>query len=125
MKLDVQYMRYLTRDDFRVLTAVEMGMKNHDLVPAELIGSSEFCAVACPLLAFLLSVCVIGWAALVFRLHGICACGTVCVQSVSRGERGSARPRWRWQEVVRMNFVTWWCWLVGVAICFVLVFVCL
>ena len=41
MKLDVQYMRYLTRDDFRVLTAVEMGMKNHDLVPADLIASSE------------------------------------------------------------------------------------
>lgn len=30
-------MRYLTKDDFRVLTAVEMGMKNHELVPVELI----------------------------------------------------------------------------------------
>lgn len=37
MKLDVTCMRYLTKDDFRVLTAVEMGMKNHELVPVELI----------------------------------------------------------------------------------------
>lgn len=28
MKLDVNALRYLTRDDFRVLTAVEMGMRN-------------------------------------------------------------------------------------------------
>lgn len=39
MKLDVGVLRYLTSDDFRVLTAVELGMKNHDLVPAELIVS--------------------------------------------------------------------------------------
>lgn len=37
-KLDVKIMRYLSRDDFRVLTAVEMGMKNHDWVPAALIA---------------------------------------------------------------------------------------
>lgn len=37
MKLDVSCMRYLTKEDFRVLTAVEMGMKNHELVPVELI----------------------------------------------------------------------------------------
>lgn len=37
MKLDPTALRYLSRDDFRVLTAVEMGMKNHDLVPKELI----------------------------------------------------------------------------------------
>ncbi|CAN0160540.1 unnamed protein product, partial [Ectocarpus fasciculatus] len=37
MKLDVTCMRYLTKDDFRVLTAVEIGMKNHELVPVELI----------------------------------------------------------------------------------------
>lgn len=37
-KLDVRIMRYLTRDDFRVLTAVEMGMKNHDWVPAALVA---------------------------------------------------------------------------------------
>ncbi|GAB5035607.1 atypical rio rio2 protein kinase [Nannochloropsis oceanica] len=37
MKLDVTCMRYLSKDDYRVLTAVEMGMKNHDVVPVELI----------------------------------------------------------------------------------------
>ncbi|KMT08009.1 hypothetical protein BVRB_6g144180 [Beta vulgaris subsp. vulgaris] len=37
MKLDVNALRYLTRDDFRVLTAVEMGMRNHEIVPSELI----------------------------------------------------------------------------------------
>ena len=35
MKLDVSVLKFLERDDFRVLTAVEMGMKNHDLVPTE------------------------------------------------------------------------------------------
>ncbi|XP_078046084.1 RIO kinase 2 [Augochlora pura] len=35
-KLNVTLLRYLTRDDFRVLTAIEMGMKNHELVPASL-----------------------------------------------------------------------------------------
>lgn len=35
-KLDVKMMRYLTKEDFRVLTAIEMGMKNHELVPASL-----------------------------------------------------------------------------------------
>mmetsp|Transcript_24811 Transcript_24811/g.36594 ORF Transcript_24811/g.36594 Transcript_24811/m.36594 type:complete len:473 (+) Transcript_24811:88-1506(+) len=39
MKLDVTCMRYLTKDDFRVLTAVEQGMRNHELVPVELITS--------------------------------------------------------------------------------------
>ncbi|EXB51891.1 Serine/threonine-protein kinase rio2 [Morus notabilis] len=37
MKLDVNVLRYLSKDDFRVLTAVEMGMRNHELVPSELI----------------------------------------------------------------------------------------
>uniref|UniRef100_A0A6N2LN52 RIO2 kinase winged helix domain-containing protein n=1 Tax=Salix viminalis TaxID=40686 RepID=A0A6N2LN52_SALVM len=37
MKLDVEALRYLSKDDFRVLTAVEMGMRNHEIVPAELI----------------------------------------------------------------------------------------
>ncbi|XP_012855463.1 PREDICTED: serine/threonine-protein kinase rio2-like [Erythranthe guttata] len=37
MKLDVDALRYLSRDDFRVLTAVEMGMRNHEIVPSELI----------------------------------------------------------------------------------------
>ena len=28
MKLDVDVLRYLSKEDFRVLTAVEMGMRN-------------------------------------------------------------------------------------------------
>ena len=39
MKLDVNNLRYLSRDDFRVLGAVEGGMRNHDLVPTELVGA--------------------------------------------------------------------------------------
>ncbi|XP_030049274.1 serine/threonine-protein kinase RIO2 [Microcaecilia unicolor] len=38
-KLNVVMLRYLSRDDFRVLMAVEMGMKNHEIVPASLIAS--------------------------------------------------------------------------------------
>ncbi|VVC43349.1 Serine/threonine-protein kinase Rio2,RIO kinase, conserved site,RIO kinase,RIO2 kinase winged helix domain [Cinara cedri] len=38
-KLNVTMLRYLTREDFRVLTAIEMGMKNHELVPALLAAS--------------------------------------------------------------------------------------
>ncbi|KAJ8405587.1 hypothetical protein AAFF_G00315670 [Aldrovandia affinis] len=38
-KLNVVILRYLTRDDFRVLTAVEMGMKNHEIVPVSLTSS--------------------------------------------------------------------------------------
>ncbi|KAK6306284.1 hypothetical protein J4Q44_G00232090 [Coregonus suidteri] len=38
-KLNVVVLRYLSRDDFRVLTAVEMGMKNHEVVPVSLISS--------------------------------------------------------------------------------------
>ncbi|KAJ8956281.1 hypothetical protein NQ318_015017 [Aromia moschata] len=38
-KLNVSVMRYLTPEDFRVLTAVEMGMKNHELVPAPMVAS--------------------------------------------------------------------------------------
>ena len=36
-KLDAECMRHLSKEDFRVLTAVEMGMKNHDVVPLEII----------------------------------------------------------------------------------------
>ncbi|XP_076033874.1 RIO kinase 2 [Oratosquilla oratoria] len=36
-KLKVGILRYLSREDFRVLTAIEMGMKNHELVPAPLV----------------------------------------------------------------------------------------
>jgi len=33
-KLDVVMLRFLSKEHFRVLTAVEMGMKNHEIVPA-------------------------------------------------------------------------------------------
>ena len=36
-KLDVSCMRHLSREDYRVLTAVEMGHKNHEIVPVEII----------------------------------------------------------------------------------------
>jgi RIO kinase 2 len=39
MKLDVTSFRYITKDEFRVLTAVEMAMKNHELAPVPLIES--------------------------------------------------------------------------------------
>lgn len=39
MKLDTTVFRYLDKDAFRVLTAVEMGMKNHQWVPTQLIES--------------------------------------------------------------------------------------
>ncbi|XP_072372457.1 serine/threonine-protein kinase RIO2 isoform X1 [Scyliorhinus torazame] len=38
-KLNVVLLRYLERDDFRVLVGVEMGMKNHEIVPPSLIAS--------------------------------------------------------------------------------------
>lgn len=37
MKLDTKALRYLTTEDWRVLTAVEMGSKNHEIVPTPLI----------------------------------------------------------------------------------------
>ncbi|KAK9328213.1 RIO1 family-domain-containing protein [Lipomyces starkeyi] len=37
MKLNTAAMRYLSNDDFRVLTATEMGSKNHEIVPTTLI----------------------------------------------------------------------------------------
>lgn len=39
MKLDPTLLRYLSKDDFRTLTAVEQGMKNHEMVPTPLICS--------------------------------------------------------------------------------------
>ena len=39
MRFDASALRYLTPEDFRVLTAVEMGMKNHNIVPSDLIRS--------------------------------------------------------------------------------------
>lgn len=38
-KLNVHALRYLSREDFRVLIAVEMGMKNHELVPSALVAA--------------------------------------------------------------------------------------
>jgi len=39
VKLDASVLRHLTREHFRVLTAIEMGMKNHELVPTQLINT--------------------------------------------------------------------------------------
>lgn len=38
-KLDVALLRYITSEHFRVVTAVEMGMKNHEIVPQDIICS--------------------------------------------------------------------------------------
>ena len=38
-KLNVTLLRYLDRSQMRVLTSVEMGMKNHALVPAPLVAA--------------------------------------------------------------------------------------
>ncbi|KAK9696569.1 Serine/threonine-protein kinase rio2 [Basidiobolus ranarum] len=38
MKLDPKVLRYMSAEDFRVLTAVEMGSKNHEVVPTSLIA---------------------------------------------------------------------------------------
>ncbi|KAI9721915.1 MAG: hypothetical protein M1812_001871 [Candelaria pacifica] len=38
MKLDTRAMRYLTGEDWRVLTAVEQGSRNHEVVPTPLIA---------------------------------------------------------------------------------------
>ncbi|XP_070542209.1 uncharacterized protein [Ptychodera flava] len=38
-RMNVTMLRYLSKEDFRVLTALEMGMKNHEIVPAPLIAS--------------------------------------------------------------------------------------
>ncbi|THH06810.1 hypothetical protein EW145_g3832 [Phellinidium pouzarii] len=38
MKLDATDLRYVTTEEFRVLTAVEMGSKNHEVVPSVLIS---------------------------------------------------------------------------------------
>jgi len=39
VKLDVTVLRYLSKDEFRLLTSIEQGMKNHDLVPLPLIAT--------------------------------------------------------------------------------------
>jgi len=39
VRLDLTVLRYLSSDDFRVLTAIELGMRNHEVVPVNLIES--------------------------------------------------------------------------------------
>ncbi|KAI3634411.1 hypothetical protein MIR68_008015 [Amoeboaphelidium protococcarum] len=39
MKLNAKLLKYMTADEFRTLTATEMGMKNHEVVPTDLINS--------------------------------------------------------------------------------------
>ncbi|KAK6957724.1 hypothetical protein Daesc_000512 [Daldinia eschscholtzii] len=39
MKLDTKAMRHLTAEDWRVLTAVEIGSRNHEIIPTPLIES--------------------------------------------------------------------------------------
>ena len=39
MRFDLTALKYLNKDDFRVLTAIEMGMRNHEIVPVNLIQS--------------------------------------------------------------------------------------
>lgn len=39
VNLDAKQLRFMSGEEFRVLTAVEMGMKNHEIVPAPLVGS--------------------------------------------------------------------------------------
>ena len=43
MKLNVGLLRYLGRDEFRVMNAIEVGMRNHELVPSALVASSGSC----------------------------------------------------------------------------------
>nr|CAG4643136.1 EOG090X04DJ [Ilyocryptus agilis] len=38
-KINVSLLRYLTSEDYRILTAVEMGMKNHELVNGKLVAA--------------------------------------------------------------------------------------
>lgn len=39
MKLNVEKLRYLTKDDFRILVAIELGSRNHEIVPLSIISS--------------------------------------------------------------------------------------
>ena len=41
VKLDPGVLRYMTSEEFRVLTAVEMGMKNHEIVPTKVRDQLE------------------------------------------------------------------------------------
>lgn len=37
MKLDATQLRYMSKDEFRLLQTVEMGSRNHEIVPISLI----------------------------------------------------------------------------------------
>lgn len=39
VRLEGELLRYMDRDEFRVLTAVEQGMRNHEMVPTQLIAA--------------------------------------------------------------------------------------
>lgn len=39
MKLDINALRYISQEEWRVLTAVELGQRNHEIVPVPLIDS--------------------------------------------------------------------------------------
>lgn len=41
MKLDTSHLRYLTNEDFKVLTSVEVGSASHELVPESLIAQNS------------------------------------------------------------------------------------
>jgi hypothetical protein len=45
MKLDADLIHYLTKEHFRVLTAVEMGMKNHEFVPDQRLLGRHYAIV--------------------------------------------------------------------------------
>lgn len=62
MKLDVEMLRYLGADEFRMLHAVEVGMRNHEYVPTRMLGTSELSTdpAAAPLLQTSFRVCRIG-----------------------------------------------------------------
>lgn len=36
--LDIQYMHFISREELRILSAIEIGMRNHEYVAAELIA---------------------------------------------------------------------------------------
>ncbi len=41
-RFNVSLLRYMTGEEFRVLQAVETGMRNHELVPASLVSTRAF-----------------------------------------------------------------------------------
>jgi len=47
VKLDTELLKYLQPEHYRVLTAIEMGMKNHELVPTELIETISGIRAGC------------------------------------------------------------------------------